>query len=109
MLFNPMTEANSYVILAPAMGVWAAWFLFAEVEHARWLGWGLLGMVLSMGLLPNVVRPLFGNYFALFWHPCLTIVFLTLITWFVWPAPVLSDGQLSVQSGAEATLASPGS
>lgn len=27
MLFNPMTEENSYVILAPSLGAWGAWFL----------------------------------------------------------------------------------
>jgi hypothetical protein len=32
-----------------------------------------------MGCLPNLVRPLFGNYFALFWHPVMTIVFLGML------------------------------
>jgi hypothetical protein len=85
MLFNPMNEENSYSILAPALGAWAAFFLFRpEARNARGLGWAIVTMALSMGLLPNIVRPLFGNYFALFWHPFMTIVFLVLLGYFVW-------------------------
>jgi hypothetical protein len=36
-----------------------------------------------MGLLPNVLRPLFQNHFALFWHPFMTILFLALLIRFV--------------------------
>ncbi len=80
MLFNPMNEENSYGILSPALGAWAAYLLFAEDEPAtRWLGWVIVVMALSMGLLPNIVRPLFGNYFALFWHPLMTILFLGML------------------------------
>jgi hypothetical protein len=87
MLFNPMTEENSYGILAPALGAWGAFFLFnPEVRCARLLGWTIATMALTMGLLPNVVRPLFGNYFALFWHPCMAMIFLALLGWFVWSA-----------------------
>jgi hypothetical protein len=46
-------------------------------------------MALSMGLLPNIVRPLFGNYFALFWHPFMTLVFIALLGYFVWRSPAL--------------------
>lgn len=85
MLFNPMTEENSYGILAPALGAWGAFFLFSsQARNARGLGWAIVAMALSMGLLPNIVRPLFGNYFALFWHPFMALVFLALLGWFVW-------------------------
>ena len=85
MLFNPMNEENSYSILAPALGAWGAFFLFSpEARNARSLGWAIATMALSMGLLPNIVRPLFGNYFALFWHPFMTLVFLALLGCFVW-------------------------
>jgi hypothetical protein len=85
MLFNPMNEENSYSILAPALGVWGAFFLFSPLgQNARGLGWVIVTMALSMGLLPNIVRPLFGNYFALFWHPLMTLVFLALLGYFVW-------------------------
>jgi len=84
MVFNPMNEANSFAILAPALGVWAVWFLFVpETQASRWRGWVLVGMALSMGLLPNLVRPLFGNYFALFWHPFVTLGFVGLLAQFV--------------------------
>lgn len=89
MLFNPMNEENSYSILAPALGAWAAFFLFRpEARNARGLGWAIVIMALSMGLLPNIVRPLFGNHFALIWHPSMTLVFLALLGWFVWRWPV---------------------
>ena len=88
MLFNPMNEENSYSILAPALGGWAAFFLFSpEAGRARGLGWIIVAMALSMGLLPNIVRPLFHNYFALFWHPFMTLVFVALLGCFVWRSP----------------------
>jgi hypothetical protein len=84
MLFNPMNEENSFVILAPAMGAWAALFLFSrEDKNARTMGWLIVAMALSMGLLPNIVRPLFGNHFALLWHPTMAIVFLLMLIGFV--------------------------
>jgi hypothetical protein len=93
MLFNPMNEANSFAILAPALGAWAVWFLFDPASRAeRWRGWVLVGMVLSMGLLPNIVRPIFGNYFALCWHPFITIAFVILLAHFSWQ-PTASNGR----------------
>jgi alpha-1,2-mannosyltransferase len=83
MLFNPMTEENSYVILAPALGVWGACLLFNEELGGRRLGWAMALIAFGMVLLPNILRPLFGNYFALFWHPLMTIVFLAALIGFV--------------------------
>ncbi|HVV74092.1 MAG TPA: glycosyltransferase family 87 protein, partial [Verrucomicrobiae bacterium] len=81
MLFNPMNEENSYVILAPALGIWAGYFLFqSKAQGSRALGWAIVAMALSMSLLPNLVRPMFGNHFALFWHPVMTVVFLSMLT-----------------------------
>jgi hypothetical protein len=82
MLFNPMNEENSYVILAPALAFWAM-CLLAKVT-TRPLGWAVVFMALSMGLLPNVLRPLFGNYFALFWHPVMTLLFVGLLARYLW-------------------------
>ena len=49
-------------------------------------------MALSMGLLPNIVRPLFGNHFALFWHPVMAIIFVGMLGYFVQrSAPVGSE------------------
>ena len=83
MLFNPMTEANSYSILAPALGIWAALFLFADDRKLRPYGWLIAVMTLTMGLLPNLVRPVFGNYFALLWHPLMTFGFIIVLVCFV--------------------------
>lgn len=77
MLFNPMTEYNSYVILAPAMGLWMVWFL--SDEKTRGLGWTVGVIILSMGLLPSLMRPWFGNHFGLVWPPLMTIGFLVLL------------------------------
>jgi alpha-1,2-mannosyltransferase len=73
MLFNPMNEANSYVILAPALGLWAVVAL--SEPSTRRLGWWIVFFVLSMSFLPNLLHPLLGNRFALFWHPVTTAVF----------------------------------
>jgi hypothetical protein len=98
MLFNPMNEANSYVILSPAFGVWGAWFLLGpETQNHRRLGWGLVFIALTMGLLPNVLRPLLGNYFALFWHPFMTVLFILMLTRFVWCSAPSRAGELHPQ------------
>lgn len=81
MLFNPMNEANSYVILAPALGLWAVAAL--NFAPTRRFGWFTAAISLSMSLLPNLVRPLFGNYFALFWHPVMTFVFICMLGYWV--------------------------
>jgi alpha-1,2-mannosyltransferase len=80
MLFNPMTEANSYVIFAPVLAVWAVDLIMRRCA----LGWLAAFAVLSMGLLPSLLRPLFGNDFALFWHPLISTVFLALLIGHVW-------------------------
>jgi alpha-1,2-mannosyltransferase len=88
MLFNPMTEQNSYVIFAPVLGVWGAFFLFNTKDRlSRPRGWAIVAMALSMGLLPNIVRPLFHNYFALAWYPFMAILFMLLLFQFVLRSP----------------------
>jgi alpha-1,2-mannosyltransferase len=78
MLFNPMTEANSYAIVAPVFGL-LAWWDFTRGEKA--IGWLLATMVLSMGLLPEPLRPWLGNYFSLAWYPAGALAFLALLGW----------------------------
>ena len=82
MLFNPMNEENAYVILAPALAFWAMCLLTKVTT--RPLGWAVVFMALSMGLLPNVLRPLSGNSFALFWHPVMTLLFVSLLAQYHW-------------------------
>ena len=83
MLFNPMSEENSYVILAPALAAWGIYFLFNDDSPSRRLGWAIVCMSLSMALLPNILRPLFGNYFALFWHPTMALLFIAGLIHFI--------------------------
>jgi hypothetical protein len=97
MLFNPMNEENSYVILAPALGAWGACFLFSDEPGGRRLGWAVVGMALGMVLLPNLLRPLFGNDFALFWHPLMTLLFLAALIYCICRT---RGGKLCPQPGA---------
>jgi len=80
MLFNPMTEANSYAVLAAVLGL-IAWWHFSR--GARAVGGVLAAMVLSMGLLPEPLRPLFGNYFSLAWYPAMALGFVGILAWTV--------------------------
>jgi hypothetical protein len=48
MLFNPMTETNSYVILAPAVAAFAARALF--VERRRYEAWILIAIAIGLGV-----------------------------------------------------------
>jgi len=80
MLFNPMNEYNSYVIFAPALGLWAIWFL--KDTRTRHLGWIATGVTISMGILPTLLRPLYGNSVGIVWCPLITVVFLgMLVAW----------------------------
>jgi hypothetical protein len=76
MLFNPMTVANSYVALGPALALWSR-SLFAAGRLVG--GWLLAGAAVSMGLLPTLLHPWLGNSFALAWYPLMAIVFLCVV------------------------------
>jgi hypothetical protein len=78
MLFNPLNEINSYVIIAPALGIWAVAAL--NSFHTRRFGLLTALISLSMSLLPNLTHSVFGNNFALFWLPVMTIVFVGMLT-----------------------------
>ncbi|MGC9196267.1 MAG: glycosyltransferase 87 family protein [Syntrophobacteraceae bacterium] len=96
MLFNPMNEANSYAILAPAFGLWAP--AAFSVTLRRWFGWLTVAICLSMSLLPALLHPVFGNYFALFWCPLMTALFIGILAWLilaedeVWSGKTLGAG-----------------
>ena len=77
MLFNPMNEANSYVIMAPAFAMWAVWLLANKV--CRGIGWGIVFITYTMSVWPLLLHPWFGTRFALFWHPVMTVVFIALL------------------------------
>lgn len=91
MLFNPMNESNSYVIIAPVFAIWALVFLVRPKPALA--GWIIVAMVLSMGLLPNLVRPLFGNKFALFFHPVMAALFLGLLIFRIWHGKDFENAQ----------------
>jgi hypothetical protein len=82
MLFNPMNESNSYVILAPVMSIWT--FHLLDRSWKNPLPWIIAFMVFSMGVLPNILRPWFRNKFAVFYHPLMTIVFLAMLIVWIW-------------------------
>ncbi|HEX4438981.1 MAG TPA: glycosyltransferase family 87 protein [Thermoanaerobaculia bacterium] len=69
LLFNPMTEKNTYAIAAPAMGVAAGWTFAAGTEGGkRWFGWLLAGTLLTIGVLPELVHRIDPG-FGLWWDP----------------------------------------
>jgi hypothetical protein len=75
MLFNPMTETNSYVILAPVFAWWIRHF--AENEKP-WRALALAILCLSMPLVRNVVELWIGgrsaNTFADAFFPSVALV-----------------------------------
>ena len=78
MLFNPMTEANSYIILAPAMAAVAVYL--SDYDGRRRLGTFIAVMTLSLGLLPEPLRH-FWPKFPLWWFPTMAALFGVLIVY----------------------------
>jgi alpha-1,2-mannosyltransferase len=76
MLFNPLTEGNSYVIVAPSIALYAVRFLKIEVNPG--LGWGLVFMGFSIGLFPEIFRSVDKN-FGLWWRPVTMIIFSVIL------------------------------
>jgi hypothetical protein len=93
MLFNPMNEANSYAILAPALGLWAP--VAFSVAGRRGFGWLTVAICLSMSLLPALLHPVFGNYFALFWCPMMTALFIGILAWLIFGEGEVWSGKTS--------------
>ena len=65
LLFNPMTEKNTYAIAAPAMGLAAAWSFDAG---RRALGWVFAAALLSIGIFPEAFHRLDPDL-GLWWDP----------------------------------------
>jgi len=80
-LFNPMTEANSYVIVAPAMAAMAVFL--SDFDGHRRAGVTIAVLVLSIGLLPEPLRRLLPD-FALWWNPTATAIFAGLVIHRAW-------------------------
>lgn len=83
MLFNPMTEANSYCIVSTPMAL-CAWRWIDSGD--RWRGWGLLAALSAMGICSELIRPIsrqIGGQFDLRFMPLVMMIFLAaLITGF---------------------------
>ena len=80
LLFNPMTEQNSVVIAAPAMTLFAIRLLMIEKRPV--LAWTLIGGILSMTLLPELLRKTSPD-FGLWWHPAVMLAFLAVFLWWL--------------------------
>jgi hypothetical protein len=72
MLFNPMNEANSYVMLAPALAFWTVEFLQFS-PRSNHCGVVLAAIIATMAFLPDILRPFLGNGFAMSWYPLMTV------------------------------------
>jgi hypothetical protein len=90
MLFNPMNEVNSYVILAPAMGAWVVHGL--RRPETRRFGYWVAFLMLTIGFGPDIMFPFIGNRFGPFWLPIATALFLGLLTMELWqPRPPFAE------------------
>jgi hypothetical protein len=80
MLFTPMNESNSYVMLSPSFGLWALWFL---ANGQKRLAQVIAAMSLTMLFLPDLVGIAYGrssgNEFAKFLYPLMTLFFLGIL------------------------------
>jgi len=79
MLFNPMTEGNSYVIVAPAIAIYAVRFL--RIENSLKIGWGLIFMGVSLGPLPTEILCLINDNVRFWWRPLMIIIFAVFLTY----------------------------
>ncbi len=74
MLFTPMNEGNSYVMLAPALGLWAQWHFEQKRVSVAWI---ITAMSVSMAVLPDIARLIMekeiGSDFVKFWYPLMTL------------------------------------
>jgi hypothetical protein len=72
MLFNPMNEVNSFVIVAPILALCAVQAMQSR-EHAK-LGYGMAFMGFSIGLFPEIFRG-FDKDFGMWWDPLMMLPF----------------------------------
>lgn len=80
LLFNPMTEANSYCMLSVPAALLAWEWLGrgespTEPRRAKFLatGWATIGLLMLMGGASEIARPWAGNSLDLWFFPCCAI------------------------------------
>ncbi len=79
MLFNPMTEKNSYAIAAPVLAFTAAVLLASSEAPARRAGWFLAAVLVSVGVLPELLWRVTRD-FGLWWDPLSLAAVAVLLT-----------------------------
>jgi len=78
MLFNPMTEKNSYAIVAPVFALAAVALLGGA--GTRRAGWFLVFVLVSVGVLPELLWRVDRN-FGLWWDPLTVLAVATACAW----------------------------
>lgn len=78
MIFNPMTEVNSYAIAAPALAIFAVYYF--EIEGRAKIAWWLVFADLSISFFPEIFRRLDRN-FGLWWDPLVMLISGGLLAW----------------------------
>jgi hypothetical protein len=76
MLFNPMTEKNSYAIVAPPLAITAASWLSSRRTAS--LGWGLAFVLVSIGVFPELFSRIDRNL-GLWWDPLMMLLVSALL------------------------------
>jgi hypothetical protein len=80
MLFNPMNEVNTYILMMPGCGLLAA--ILYERDGGRRMAYALYTVVVTIGILPELMRRVTGT-FGLWWDPLMALVFLGTVLWFM--------------------------
>lgn len=86
MIFNPRTETNSYLIVAPYLGIMAA-MMFRDGKK-DWIAWGLVAIALGLG------SDNYGDFYKItkiWWKPFITCLFGLLLTWMVFKPAIIRE------------------
>lgn len=94
MLFNPMTQGNSYVVVGPIIAIYAIRSLW--IENSQKIGLGLLFMGISLGPLPTEICYLIDANFRFWWRPLMMIFFTGFLTYTIFRAEDTRHSALNV-------------
>lgn len=76
MLFNPMTEKNSYIIVAPILALYSVRAM--QIKESAKLGYCVAFLAVSLGLFPEMFRGI-DKEFGMWWGPLVMLVFGTIL------------------------------